>query len=273
MIRLLKESDRSIIVDYLERNHIECTFLIGNVEHFGIENDKDKRRCADYFGYFEGESLKGILPFYNLGSCIPHFESQDAVPGFVEIMKERNFKYLLGMHRLVNPLYEGIKNCRKIIEHSDDSYFVNNNFTPCIMEDVDIRDASCLNLDDVLNFMQEARLKGFGENVTRESVRKTLTQRAEDENYIFLLRNGKIAAQACIQTATSKINQIGGVYTTENERGRGYCKAVVSELCRIILSRDRIPTLMVRKDNTPAVKAYKSLGFKHYDDYNLITLG
>lgn len=270
MLRLLYENDRATILDYLERNHIECTFLIGNVNNFGIENDKTVRRCGDYLGYFEGKDLKGILAFYNLGSCIPHFESEGAVPEFVELMKEREFKHLLGMRRIIGPLYEGIKEYKTILEYSDDSYFINDNFKPFCLPDVKIKSASELDIDDVIDFVTEAREKGFGEKQTRESAHKTLTQRADDEDFIFLVSNGKIASQACIQTTTSKINQIGAVYTTESQRGKGYCKAIVSELCRIIMGRGKIPTLMVTKSNTPAVKAYTSLGFRYYDDYNLI---
>lgn len=271
MIRLLSEKDRLVIVDYLERNHIECTFLIGNVENFGIENDKAQRRGADYYGYFEDSDLKGILPFYNLGSCIPHFESKGAVTGFINIMRDRSFTYLLGMSSFVGPLYEGLREYKKVSEYSDDSYFVNNHFKPFCLDGVEITDASKLKLDDVLSFMLEARIKGFDDKSSIEDVRKTLTQRAEDEDFIFLARDGRIAAQACIQTTTSRINQIGGVYTTETERGKGYCKAVVSELCSRIAARGKIPTLMVRKNNTPAVKAYTSLGFEYYGDYNIIT--
>lgn len=95
-------------------------------------------------------------------------------------------------------------------------------------------------------------------------------QESVEEDYVFLIKDDKIVAQANIQTTTDEINQIGGVYTSEEERGKGYCKAVVSEICKRITARGKIPTLMVVKKNTPAVKAYSVLGFKHYDDYLII---
>lgn len=272
MIRLLNDNDMKIVVDYLERNHIECTFQIGNVEHFGIENRKECRRCGDYFGYFEGNNLKGILPIYNLGSCIPHFESIKAADEFAEIIKSRKVDYLLGMRKQVQPIYEHIRHFKTIAEYSDDSYYINENFREFSLPDVEILNASEMALDDAIDFMLEARRVGFGDDPSREDLQKVLSQRAPEEDYIFLLKEGKIAAQACIQTTTSKINQIGGVYTTENERGKGFCKAIVSKLCSTIKERGKIPTLMVRKNNTPAVKAYLSLGFRHYDDYNIIKL-
>jgi uncharacterized protein len=75
---------------------------------------------------------------------------------------------------------------------------------------------------------------------------------------------------ANIQTYTSKINQIGGVYTLPEYRGKGYCKAIVSELCKRILGRGKMPTLSVKNNNTPAVCAYQSIGFKYYDDYLIV---
>ncbi len=78
MIRLLEQSDKQIILEYLERNEIETSFLYPNIIEFGVENKKDVRRCANYYGLFYDNILKGILPFYNLGSCIPHYEVNDA---------------------------------------------------------------------------------------------------------------------------------------------------------------------------------------------------
>ena len=82
--------------------------------------------------------------------------------------------------------------------------------------------------------------------------------------------NNKLVAQACVQTFTINTNQIGAVYSLEEERGKGYAKAVVSELCERIISRGKLPTLIVNKQNTPALNAYKALGFEHHSDYLII---
>lgn len=271
MIRLLKERDRSILLEYVERNHIECTFHIGNIKQFGIEKDSRIRRSGDYFGYFEGNKLKGIIAFYNLGSCLPHFESDGAIEGFIELMKERQFTDLLGMKKYIFPLCERLSPYKNPKEMSEDSYFINKNFKPFKLPGVEFTEANDAIRNFAVNFMVEASLIGFSRESTAEEKYAILKERSPEENYLFEIKNGKIVAQACIQTATSMINQIGGVYTTSNERGKGYCKAIVSKLCEIIISRDKIPTLMVRNNNTPAVMAYKSVGFEHYDDYMLVS--
>ena len=86
------------------------------------------------------------------------------------------------------------------------------------------------------------------------------------------MKDGKFVSHAKIQAYTNTIGQVGAVYTEEEERGKGYGKAVVSEICRRIIARNKIPTLIVRKNNVPAVKAYTALGFEKFDDYLLIKL-
>lgn len=272
MIRILDENDRKMVEAYIERNHIECTFIIGNVKCFGLNNNKSYRRCGDYFGYFEDGELKGILPFYNLGSVIPHFESINAVDEFSNIMKERDFEYLLGMKKFIAPLYEKIKDCKEIEKFSENSYFINDDFKPFNLEELEIKHVWELNIDDVVDFLIEASDLGFGRKESREETIDSIKQKPKDEEYIFGVKEGRIVSQANIQTTTTMINQIGAVYTTPEERGNGYCKATVSKLCEIIISRGKTPTLVVRKNNTPAVRAYTALGFKFYDDYLLIKL-
>lgn len=270
--RLLSNHDKNQVMDYLSRNAVETTFLYGNVVQFGLENNKDIRRSADYYGYFNNGKLKGILPFYNLGSCIPHYENEDAIAYFSEKMKERNFSFLLGMADIINPLYEKIKEYKTILEYSDDSYFVNDSFKPFVLKNIDIVNAKDLPLDTAVAFLQEVNEQGFNRKTSREEIIKTMNERGQEEESVIVLVNGKAAAHANIQTFTDKINQIGGVYTSKDYRGNGYCKAAVSEICSRILNRGKVPTLMVTKNNTPAVKAYKALGFNHYSDYLLINL-
>lgn len=270
MIRLLRQPDKQMIMEYLGRNEISTSFLYANIIEFGVENKPDMRRCADYYGFFEGEELKGILPFYNLGSCIPHYEAEAAVPLFAGIMKKRSFEFLLGMREIVKPLYDGIKAHKEILAYDESAYFTNKSFKPYVLDGINFIDARGAGNDAVVDFVINAREKGFNEIMTREDAIKSLVQRSEEEDFIIAEKDGKIVAQACIQTYTPGINQIGSVYTPEGERGKGYCKAVVSEICRRIIDKGKMPTLSVKKNNTPAVRAYNALGFEHYDDYLIV---
>ncbi|MGE5474442.1 MAG: GNAT family N-acetyltransferase [Ignavibacteriales bacterium] len=269
MIRLLTNADKGIIQEYIDRNHMETTFLFGNVEHYGIDNtDKTLFRCGDYYGYFDRQSLKGIIPFYNLGSCIPHFEDDKALPEIIDLVKnQKTFTYLIGVEKVIKPIYEAIKDYRTTKENNKSSYMLNNNFTPFTAQDTIIYDATTE--ERFIDFIAESD-KDSHRDRAREEVISSITQKSPDEDFLLLEKEGKLVSQACIQAVTSRFNQIGAVFTLPEERGKGYAKTVVSELCERIIDRNKIPSLFVRKNNTPAVKAYQSLGFKHYMDYLFI---
>jgi len=131
MIRRLDNRDRELCMAYIRSHEHETTFLHGNVLDIGLENDPSVRRCADYFGWFETdpstgcETLHGILPFYNLGSCIPHWDSNAAVEPFLALMRERPFEVLLGMRHVVEPFVQGLEGTRAIRERDDSWYMVN----------------------------------------------------------------------------------------------------------------------------------------------------
>lgn len=271
MIRPLNEWDRAIVLEYVSRNEDEIAFIFGNVLQCGIDNRREMLRCGDYLGYFEGNSLKGILVFYNMGTCIPHYESAGAIPYFSKLMEMGRFNVLIGKEQIVKPLFEAIKDCKKLKEYEECSYQINKNYRPFKLEGAIFIDASG---DDtnIISFVRKAYWRGFGAERTAEGTRLLLSQKNEEEDFTVLSVDNKLVAQACVQTFTYNTNQIGAVYTLEEERGKGYAKAVVSELCERIIGRGKFPTLIVNKQNTSALNAYKALGFEHYSDYLIIRL-
>lgn len=270
MISLLTQKDIAKVIKYLKNDSIAGAFLMGNVLEFGLDNCKEQRRCGDYYGYFSKGDLLGILPFYNMGSCIPLFVDEKVIGPFAEMMMKRSFEVLMGMQKYVKPLYDTIFGGKDTLTYQESSYFVNNKFAPFSLKNVAFAKVDEMDKNKVIAFVKEAYWQGFGHNYSIEETRKLLEQRTREEEFLFLVAEDKIVAQAYIQAATKEVNQIGGVFTIAEERGQGYCKAIVSELCQNIIARDKTPSLIVRKDNAAAIRAYTSLGFSHFDDYLLI---
>jgi RimJ/RimL family protein N-acetyltransferase len=270
MVRVLNNMDKDLVLNYLDKNNIETSFIIGNVLTFGLENDKTKGMCGDYYGYFEGGELKGILPFYNIGNCTPHYESVKAINEFSEIMASKDFYTLMGMEYIIEPFYIILNEVKALRFYSETSYYTNNAFKPYYLDGVEFISGDKLPSEIASRFILKAFEDNFDSIRNRKELSQAYTKRSIEKDYLFLVKNGEIKAQASIQTYTNRINQVGGVFTLNSERGKGYCKAVVSELCRRIISSGRTPTLMVGKNNTPAIRAYKALGFTHYDDYLII---
>lgn len=118
-------------------------------------------------------------------------------------MKNRKFEFLIGMKRIIQPLYEEIKDYKEILEYNESYYFVNKNFKPYNINDLKFIDANMTINDKVVEFILEARLKGFNQVSTKEEIKKTLTQRGEEEDFIIAEKDGIMVAQANIQTYTA----------------------------------------------------------------------
>ncbi|MBP2638171.1 MAG: FR47-like protein [Firmicutes bacterium] len=271
MMRLLTGCDISEVEVYLERNHMETVFFSGNLARCGIENDGVNRRAGDYYGYFSECGLQGIAAFYNLGNVVTHFEAAAAVDHFAEIMRQRRFEFFVGLKKMVEPLSLALQPHKEILGCEESYFYVNQalqpNSTACLHQIADVAD---IEQETVLSFIVEAYRQGFQRRFNREMAVKLIEERGPEEDFVFFLINGEPVAQAIIQVVTGRLAQIGGVYTREEYRGKGYCKALVAELCRRIFTAGRIPALLVRQNNIPALKAYHALGFTYYDEY-LIT--
>ena len=75
------------------------------------------------------------------------------------------------MRKLVKPLYEEIKNYKKIGEYSESSYFINRNFKPFKLEGVSFIDAVGATEDKIVDFVLEGRIKGFNQATSREDIK------------------------------------------------------------------------------------------------------
>ncbi|MGA2380167.1 MAG: GNAT family N-acetyltransferase [Spirochaetia bacterium] len=79
--------------------------------------------------------------------------------------------------------------------------------------------------------------------------------------------DGVPVSKAATNARGYKVDQIGGVYTVPQERGKGLGKAVVSELLKTVFSEKQAACLFVKKHNRSALALYERLGFSPVTDY------
>ena len=65
------------------------------------------------------------------------------------------------------------------------------------------------------------------------------------------------------------VDQIGGVFTEEAQRRRGYGAAVMTVLLQALFAAGKSATLFVKPDNPAAIRLYERLGFVTRDQYRI----
>ncbi|WP_432665748.1 GNAT family N-acetyltransferase [Wukongibacter baidiensis] len=268
--KLLKNQDINIVMDYLEKNHIESTFIIGNIEKYGLENNKLQKRNGDYYGYFNDGGLRGVFSFTNMGSFICHYEDDRILNKIVllKAVKKYKPKHIFGVKKMIEPLWKKLERTFEWYSYDDCNYMIlsGENFQDFPVDN-EIVKAKDFDFFKTVDFLIEVEKAFDRKPKTVNELKNSVYERIGEEEYLYLLDKDKVVAQAVIKTTTSKINQIEGVYTLPAYRGNGYAKAIVSKLCKNIIEKGKTPALIVSKTNEPAKNAYEKIGFEYYDDY------
>jgi GNAT superfamily N-acetyltransferase len=91
---------------------------------------------------------------------------------------------------------------------------------------------------------------------------------------VFLAElGGRLVAKAGTNARGFDADQIGGVFTVEDERGRGLARRVMAVLLERIFREKSLASLFVKKLNPAAVALYHRLGFRELEDFRISYFG
>ncbi len=103
----------------------------------------------------------------------------------------------------------------------------------------------------------------FNESQCMKNLRAALR-----EQLVFVAeRDGVPVAKAATNARGYGVDQIGGVYTVPEERGRGLGRTVVAALLKGVFAEKQAACLFVKKHNRSAIALYDRLGFTPATDY------
>jgi predicted GNAT family acetyltransferase len=96
---------------------------------------------------------------------------------------------------------------------------------------------------------------------------KSLKRSLSEELVFFAEKDGKPVSKAGTNARGFGVDQIGGVFTVTEERGKGLAAAVMEQLLAAIFTEKSRVCLFVKKKNDKAIALYERLGFTIVSDY------
>lgn len=285
-----QEQDLGRLSSFLEAREWECVSFSGHL----LENGSWKlprRYRKRVFLLPNTKSLRGrespllgaVLQTSN-GFVYPVFDSQDDdKPVYLDaLVRELNSGFgkvstLMGVYEDVMALEERLPEKPALaIDYDILSFSVAKNRRPLRCrhpgEGVLVRRATPTDLPELLPLQEAYETEEVllpGRSINKSLTMRMLQQSIEKQLVLLAERRGQVIAKAATNARGGRYDQLGGVYTVPEFRGRGIGSLVVASITRLILQQQRGVSLFVKKDNIPAQRLYAHLGFSHVADLRI----
>lgn len=231
-------------------------FMIGDLEALGISHEN-----LFYWGQFSSRRLVGVAmrykrnwQFYDAGGADLRLFAK-AVDAYPEDCA------MQGREPLVDAVGENLQVCH--VTRTRDCYYCRlPPGSPLPAPSISVRRATTDDTSPLVQFYQDA-----GEmQRDADSIRTVL-----NHGRIFVAEvQGHIVSVALTNVETGTMAMIGGVYTPEPWRHRGYATAAMAALCASLLADRREPCLFF--DDPTAGAIYRRLGFQELGRWRMVSL-
>jgi predicted GNAT family acetyltransferase len=255
-LRLLGRSDELLLGHVLAQDPYYNLFMIGDLEQMGTNHPH-----LFYWGYFAGRDLVGVAMryrwywnFYDAGGAdLSRFARLvDAYPDSAMVN---------GRLSLVDAVVALVREY-DVIESRQSHYCVLPLSTSLPAALHPVRRATQRDVEALARFYAHADTMRRDE----ASVRQCL-----ELNRIFVAEiGGEIVSAALSNVETREMAMIGGVFTAESMRNRGYATAAMTALCASLIADGLEPCLFY--DNPAAGTVYKRLGFQEIGEWRMASL-
>lgn len=281
-IRKLGPEDRKALEAFLDRYRASSMFLRSNLHLSGLEEGQGRYHGL-YVGAFAGDALTDVAAHYwnnNIILQAPNLPVEVATA--VAQMSGQVVNGVIGPWAQVKAAEPELDLDRsrlgKVVpEHLYELKLGKIRLPQVLLSgDVQHRLAQEEDLDQLVAWrhVYDRITMGFPEHaIIDDQNRDMLSGMIEDDRLWVLIRQGRLVAMSGFNATLPDTVQVGGVYTDENYRGRGYARALVAATLRD--ARDAGVTqalLFTEMDNVPAQRAYESLGFERVGDYGMVVL-
>ncbi|BAW18575.1 N-acetyltransferase [Mycoplasmopsis bovigenitalium] len=253
MLRKANELETKKIIEFLNQDSENNFFLIGDIEAFGLHSNIHTTFI------FELESkIKYVILIYN--QTLLYFDpyyliDEKIINYFIEKEGVKNINISSKMFENLSVFFNQKNRFdvhKQIISKLEQKIIQDKNIaTKAQSQDIELIVKSRMKIDEFKDFRNdyEKELK--------------LYKQAFDSNVSnpFIIKiNNEVVSCALIAINAANISIIGGVFTLEEHRKKGYASQVVSAVSNFVIENNRIPMLFYH--NQKAGKIYEELGYK-----------
>ena len=266
----LTNMHRKMYYEYIEKHFYDNLYLSLDFSR-NFNESKYTKKAGDFYGYIKDDRLLGVFVFSNNNILHLSFIDRDVLKK-VDLL--RAIKYY--KPKIIKGKKENLDDVINLVEKSitkikvNDYYIMKYNNNKCVNHSSDFVNSELIN--NSFEFLVNVE-KEFDRNpkLLNDIKLKILTKYECDE-YFAYTNNGKIIAQGMLENEGNEHIIIGGIYIDKNFRKKGYGQQIVEILVSEVIKKNKIPILLVKKDNEKAIKLYNKIGFIEMSDFRILEL-
>jgi GNAT superfamily N-acetyltransferase len=267
----LKPEHKNIYNQYIKNNFYENLYLNLDFNKDFKYNPYDKKN-GHFYGYIDEGVLLGVFVFSN--NSILHLSYiDDSVLKKLDLLRAiKKYK-----PKIIKGKKESIEKVVNVFEKSIINAKVNNYYIMEYFGDAQSTDRKSTHVTpQLLN-----RSFDFLVNVERSfdrnpkllnDIKSKLIKKYQNDEYFAFEAEERIISQGMLENQGEDFIVIGSIYTKEIYRQQGFGKKIVKLLINEVLSRKKIPILLVKKENEVAIGLYQNLGFRKKADFQILEL-
>lgn len=264
-MRLLQESDRAALTEYIQREPEMNLFLIGDMENYGVNSEVVNFYVHEQWGRWDFVILR-FYQFFILYSPYEDYNAEEAVL----FLKNQTPECISGKTSLLQkiaPMFPQWKLQSTLLSRCGEverSFASPKELALRVLTPQDAPEAI-----DLLCSIKE--FEGtYGKNEKSVHMKRMQEEMAQGGKLVMGgYVDGRLAAIAETSAENSQSAMIVGVATKKELRGRGYASAVVSALCTDCFQRGK-KFLCLFYDNPNAGRIYNRIGFREIGEYGIL---
>jgi predicted GNAT family acetyltransferase len=269
----LARADERAALDFLSERPLHTVIMSSLMRDNGVESPLNRGTfyaCRDERGRLEGVALIGH-------ATLVEARTERALASFARLAQDCSGTHMImGEQELIANFWRGYSEAGQEFRLACREMLFELRCTVTLGDTVEgLRLATIDDLELIIPVQAEMARAESGvdpREVDPEGFRRRTARRVGQGRTWVVVRGGRLAFKAEVQSETPEVIYLEGVYVDPSERGKGFGSRCLSQLSLSLLSRVTSICLLVNERNRAAHDLYRAVGFRFRCVYDTIFL-